>query len=58
MYWTNDSQGLVATVVTPDSWKSASIKNNSQTTPKGIKQPYKLQFKFDPSGIGILEVCE
>ena len=27
--WTNDSQGLVATVVTPDSWKSASIKNLS-----------------------------
>ena len=35
--WTNDSQGLVATVVTQDSWKSASRKNLSQTAPKGIK---------------------
>ena len=35
--WTNDSQGLVATVVTPDSWKSTSSKKLSQTAPKGIK---------------------
>ena len=29
--WTNDSQGLVATVVSPDSWKSASSQNLLQT---------------------------
>ena len=35
--WTKDSQGLVSTVVTPDSWKSASSKNLSKTAPNGIK---------------------
>ena len=35
--WTKDSQGLVTTVVTPDSWKSASSKNLLKTAPNGIK---------------------
>ena len=58
MYLDDDSQGLEATVVTPDSWKCAGSKNLSQTTQKGIKQPKKLQSEFDPIGTGILEVCE
>ena len=36
MYLDEDSQGLVSTVVTPDSWKSASSKNLSNTAPNGI----------------------
>ena len=56
--WTKDSQGLVSTVVTPDSWKSASSKNLLKTAPNGIIELHKLQSELNTIGTGILEVCE
>ena len=58
--WTNDNQGLVATVVSPDSCKSASSQNLSQTIQMvlGLIGSNKVKSDFNSIDIGILEVCE
>ena len=50
------NQALI--LLAPESWKSASIHNVSQTGPKGFILYQNVKSGFTVSGTGILEVCE
>ena len=46
------------TPLAPESWKTASSQNVSQTVSNGVIWSEKVKSGFNSIGTGILEVCE